>query len=301
MSVTVNQTEGGVTFELELERADLLPGRLTAGKVKLTFRDRVDMRGIVAALVATEQWQHEETTTDAQGHVSTHIETERHELQRLPVALAAAGHFEAGRTVEFPLELPVPPLGPATLEGTVSRLTWHLEVKTDVPGGFDHTLTTDVIVLQPTALLRAGVIDVGQFALFNSADVAANGAHGAINLNPMPLCVGAPFRGQLTVATGSPMRLQEVRLELRVKVKATVSSGCEEEITLWTGHVAGEGEFGGAEQAIAFEGTLPALHLPTVELPHGRADASFHVILARAFAPDTHLVRDVTICSTTVL
>jgi hypothetical protein len=145
------------------------------------------------------------------------------------------------------------------------------------------------------------VIDVGQFALFDSADVAADGAHGAIVVAPMPLCVGAPFRGQLTIATGSPLQLQEVRLELRVKAKATVSSGCDEEITMWTGHIAGEGEFGGAEQALAFDGTLPGLYLPTIELPHGRADATFHVILAKAFARDTHLVRDVTICSTTEL
>ena len=301
MSVTINQEDGDVRFELELERADLLPGRLAAGQATLTFRGRVDLRGIVAALVATEQWQHEVTTTDGQGNTSSHVETERRELQRLPIQLADAGQYEAGQAAVFPLELPVPPLGPATFEGTVSRLTWHLEIKTDVPSGFDHTLTTDVVILQPTALLRAGVIDVPQFALFPSADVAADGATGSISLDPVPLCVGAPFHGQLTISTGSPVKLQEVRLELRVKAKATVSSGCEEEITVWTGHVAGEGEFGGAEKAIPFDGTLPALHLPTSQLPHGRADATFHVILAKARARDTHLVRDVTICSTTEL
>jgi hypothetical protein len=35
-----------------------------------------------------------------------------------------------------------------------------------------------------------------------------------------------------------------------------------------------------------------------IGLPHGRSDAQLHVILARAWAPDTHLVRDVAICST---
>ena len=116
----------------------------------------------------------------------------------------------------------------------------------------------------------------------------------------MPLCIGAPFGGLLSIATGRE-KLQEVRLELRTRVEATVASGKEEEITLWTGRVAGEGEFGGADHAAAFDGELPARWLPTIRLPHSRADARFHVILAKAWAQDTHLVRDVAICSTTDL
>jgi hypothetical protein len=44
---------------------------------------------------------------------------------------------------------------------------------------------------------------------------------------------------------------------------------------------------------------VPGRDLPTIELPHGRTDAAFHVILARPLARDPHLVRDVAICSTT--
>ncbi len=129
--------------------------------------------------------------------------------------------------------------------------------------------------------------------------MASDGASGSIALDPVPLCVGAPFGGLLSIASGST-KLQEVRLELRQKVQATVSSGLHEEITLWSSVVAGEGEFGG-ERAMAFNGELPASRLPTIRLPHGRADAEFHVILAKPWAPDTHLVRDVAVCSTTEL
>jgi hypothetical protein len=80
-----------------------------------------------------------------------------------------------------------------------------------------------------------------------------------------------------------------------------VASGKDEQVTLWTGHVAGEGEFGGNNITIPFEGLLAAPWLPTSLLPHGRADAQFHVILAKSWAQDTHLVRDVAICSTTEL
>jgi hypothetical protein len=257
------------------------------------------VRGIVAALIATETWQWRQTTTDGQGHTTTRTVTEHRELQRLPTQLAPAGSFAEGQPLEFSLELPIPPLGPATFEATVSRLAWKLEVKLDVPG-FDPSIEVPIVVLQPTGLLRAGVIDVGQFALFPSAEATSDGSRAAIALEPVPLCIGAAFGGLLSITTGT-QKLQEVRLELRTKVKATVSSGLEEEITLWTGRVVGEGEFGGADRAMAFDGTLAARWLPTIRLPHGKADAQFHVILAKALARDTHLVRDVAICSTTEL
>jgi hypothetical protein len=296
---TVTGSDGGVDFEVELERTEVLPGRLVAGAIRMRFRDSKSVRGIVAALIATETWQWRQTTTDGQGHTTTRTVTEHDELQRLPIQLAPAGSFAEGQALEFSLELPVPPLGPATFEATVSCLAWKLEVKLDVPG-FDPSIEVPIVVLQPTGLLRAGVIDVGQFALFPSAEATSDGSRAAIALDPVPLCIGAAFGGLLSIATG-PQKLQEVRLELRTKVKATVSSGLEEEITLWTGRVAGEGEFGGGERAMAFEGTLAPRWLPTIRLPHGRADAQFHVILAKALARDTHLVRDVAICSTTEL
>lgn len=292
-------SDGGVDFELVLDRTEVLPGRLVTGAIRLSFREPRDVRGIVAALIATERWQWERTNRDANGNTTTEIVTERREHQRLPVMLAPAGSHGPGEHLEFPLELPVPPLGPATFEGTVSSLAWKLEVKLDVPG-FDPSIERDIVVLQPTALLRAGVIDVAEFALYPSADAGTDGAKAAIALDPVPLCIGRPFGGLVSVETGR-QRLQEVRLELRTRVKATVSSGLAEEITLWRGRMAGEGEFGGASAATAFDGVLDARWLPTIRLPHGRSDAQFHVILARALARDTHLVRDVAICSTTEL
>jgi hypothetical protein len=291
-------SDGAVDFELSLDRRELLPGQLATGGVRLAFQHAVEFRGIVASLTATEQWQWKRTTQGANGQTTTQTVTERHELQRLPVMLEGPGSHGAGDTRDFRLELPIPPLGPATFEATVSRLTWRLEVKLDVPG-FDPSIETDVVVLQPMGLLKAGVIDVAEFALWPSADAASDGARASIALDPVPLCIGGRFGGRLSIVTGVT-RVQEVRLELRSKVEATVSSGLKEEITLWTGRVAGEGEFGG-DTALPFEGLLTGGWLPTIRLPHGRSDATFHVILAKAWAPDTHLVRDIAICSTTEL
>ena len=231
--MTTTRSDGGIDFRLDLDADRVLPGRLVAGSVGIAFDHLVEVRGIVASLIATEQWQHERTETDTNGTTRTETVTARHELQRLPVALAGPGAHRAGETLDYRFEVPVPPLGPATFEATVSRLTWRLEVRLDVPG-FDPDVSADVVVLQPTALLRAGVVDVAQFALYASADVVGDEATGTIALDPVPLCVDAPFSGRLSVATGRK-RLQEVRLELRMRVKATVSSGKSEEVTLWTG------------------------------------------------------------------
>jgi hypothetical protein len=299
MTVTSTRSDGDGDFRRDLDSDTLLPGRMATGRVHLDFRSPVEVRGIVASLIATEMWQHEDTDRDANGTTRTRTVTSTEELRRLPIMLAGPASYAAGERKEFPIELPVPPLGPATFDATVAGLTWKIEVKLDVPG-FDPDITADVAVLQPTALLRAGVVDVGQFALYPTADVADGGARGSIALDPVPLCLGAPFGGLLGIAAGRE-NLQEVRLELRTRVQATVPSGKHEEITLWTGRLAGEGEFGGADAAMAFDGALPTRWLPTIRLPHSRADATFRVILARAWAQDTNLVRDVAICSTTEL
>ena len=157
-----------------------------------------------------------------------------------------------------------------------------------------------VRVHQPTALLRAGVVRVAEFALYPEADAAADGFAGSVWLDPAPLCIGAPFSGRLTLRAAPPRKVQEVRVELRVRAESTVSGGRDETITLWTGRVVGPGEFGGP-QTIEFAGTVPDTWLPTLQTEHGRSSAQIHVIVATAFARDPHLVRDVTICSTTEL
>jgi hypothetical protein len=299
MTVTTARSDGGIDFRLDLDTDRLLPGRVATGGVHIAFDHAIEVRGIVASLIATETWQHEDTTTDANGQTHTETHTIREELQRLPVMLAGPGAFAAGDARDFKVELPVPPLGPATFEATVSRMDWRVEVKLDVPG-MDPDVTAELVVLQPTALLRAGVIDLAPFALYGSANAAGGDASATIALEPVPLCIGEPFRGSVTIAA-APQRLQEIRLELRSKVEATVASGKEEQVTLWTGHVAGEGDFGGGSVTIPFDGVLATPWLPTSRLPHGKADAQFHVILAKAWAQDTHLVRDIAICSTTEL
>ena len=297
MTASWGESSHGVAWRLDLDTDRLVPGRLTAGTVSITADDPTDARGLVVALVAVEHWQHEETTTDAQGNTSTRTVTSTDELRREPVALAGPLRLEAGETRTFPFQMPVPPLGPASLQATVAGLTWTFEAKLDRPGRPDSRVEVPVRVVLPVALLRAGVVHVGEFALYPAADAGRDDLTAAITLDPLPLCSGAPFRGSVILRSAAARRLQEIRAEIRVQVNATVASGKHETITAWAAVLVPSAEVQG-ERTIAFDGVLADTPLPTIELPHGKAAAQFHLILATAWARDPHLVRDVTIATT---
>jgi hypothetical protein len=297
MSPSWQSSSHGASWQVTLDTDRLLPGRLIAGTIVITAHDPVDARGLVAALVAVEHWQHDETTTDGQGNTSTRTVTSRQELRREPVQVSGPIGLTGGETRTFAIEMPVPPLGPASLDATVAGLTWSFEAKLDQPGRPDSRIEEAVRVVQPVALLRAGVVHVGEFALYPEADAGHDDLTAAIKLDPLPLCAGAPFRGEVILRSVAARKLQEIRAEIRVKVEATVSSGKEETITPWAAILVPALEFQG-ERILQIEGALADAALPTIELPHGKASASFHLILATAWARDPHLVRDVTIATT---
>ena len=166
----------------------------------------------------------------------------------------------------------------------------------------DARLEQAVHVAQPMALLRAGVVDTGAYGLFDEAPVNTDALPAQVKLAPVPVSLQAPFSGIFTVETGRPVRVQEVRLELRVKAEVTVSGGHHEEIVVWRGILAAATDnFGGPLAAYPFTAPSSGAWTPSIDLPHGRARGVFHVILAESMAPDTHYVRDVALATTTDL
>lgn len=290
----------GVDWRLELDRRLLLPGRVVAGRLTIRADRTIEARGLLVTLIAVEHWRHRVTTRGANGSTSTRVVTSRAEVVREPVLVHGALRLSAGEPFQTTFELPVPPLGPASLEAEDAGLSWTVEAKLDIDDAFDSSIDGPVVVAQPTALLRAGVVHVDEFALYEQADVAADGITGTIKLEPMPLVCGEAFAGRLALQLSKSVRLQEIRAELRIVVEATVGEGERETITAWAGVLAPEGTY---EGAVTFDvaGTLEPRPLPSIELPHGRAQATFHVVLARAFAIDSHLARDVTIATTSEL
>jgi hypothetical protein len=249
------------------------------------------------ALIGVEHWRHRETRRDANGNTTTVVVTSRNELAREPVQVRGAIALGPDEALENTFELPVPPMGPASLDAQDAGLDWTVEAKFDVDDAFDSRIEGPVVVAQPTALLRAGAVRLGEFALYERADVAGDGVAGSIAFDPVPLVCGEGFTGKVELSLPRATKLQEIRAELRVRIRATVSGGEAETITAWSGLLAPEGTYAGS---VSFDlaGTLDARALPTCELPHGEAQATFNVILARAWATDTHLARDVAIATT---
>jgi hypothetical protein len=299
MTVRAQASSGGFELQLDLAETDLLPGRLVDGTLTIETRDDKTIRAARVTLVGTERWRHDVTTTDANGKARTETKTTEAELPAVPIQVLGPTTFGPGETRAIPFQLPVPGLGPPTFDATELAVSWEVRVNLDV-SGFDPILVLPVRIHQPTALLRAGVIRVAEFALYPEADASTEGFAGSVWLDPSPLCIGGPFTGRLTLEAAPARKVQEVRIELRVRAESTVSGGRNETITLWTGRVAGPGEFGGA-QTIEFTGTLPDTSVPTLETEHGRSSAQVHVIIATAWARDPHLVRDVAVCTTTAL
>jgi hypothetical protein len=143
---------------------------------------------------------HLESSTDGQGHTTTRVVTSKEESIREPVELSGPLGLTAGERFERTFELPVPPDGPASLEADDAGLDWTVEAKLDIEGGFDSRIERPVVVVQPTALLRAGAVNLGEFGLYESADVATDGVTGTIALHPMPLVCGQRGRAGAAAA-----------------------------------------------------------------------------------------------------
>jgi hypothetical protein len=293
-------SDGGIDWYLELERADLLPGRLVAGVVRLTAREATTARGCIVTLRGEERWKYEVTTSDGKT-TTTQVHTGREDLPVLPVRVSGPLSLVPGQVLEVPFELPAPPLGPPTVEGDKAAVEWSVEAKLDREGGLDSSLEVPVRVHQPTALLRAGVVRAAQFALFDEADGRGDDTlSGTIELDPVPLVAGAPFTGRVVVRAATPAKVRSIRAELKVHVEVTVGGGLEETIAAWQGQLAGEMTLEG-ERVFELQGVVGAAAPPTVVLPHSTVAARFELILDRPFAPDRRLARDVAIATTAEL
>ena len=288
---------GGVDWVLTLERDILLPSRLVAGTVRVTARDAVQARALLVTLKGVEHWVYETTTTDGQGHTRTERHTGSKDLPSEPVLVGSGINLGPGESRELAFQLPTPQLGPPTIIAEMVRVDWSVEAKLDKEGGFDSSIDVPVMVTQPVALLRAGVVHVEQFALYPSADASDGKVSGSIALDPLPLVAGAPFTGTISFSPSSSVNVRSVRAEVRVHTKATVSGGLSEVITAWSAQLAGEGTISGAT-VYQISGSLPITAPPTAETPHGKVWSEMVLVLDVPMARDPNLRRDITIAST---
>jgi hypothetical protein len=288
-------------WTIKVDPAVLLPGqRVTVALTYIPDRD-IEARGVRAVLRCRERYRYrrsEGAGTTAHQVTKTGVE----ELARIEVDLAGAQRIVKGQPVTWHCAFDVPPLGPASFEGEALRCDWTLEANIDVPMGLDPRLEETVHVAQPMALLRAGVIDTGEFGLYEESPANLDALPAQIRLRPVPISLQSPFEGAFTVEMAGKGEVQEVRLELRILSEVTVAGGLRDEIVAWRGVLQpGPGLFGGPLAEHPFSGEASGAWLPTSDLPHGRSRAEFHVILAQAWAPDIHYRRDVAVATTTEL
>lgn len=279
----------------------LFPGRPVRMSITYTPDRDFEARGVHVVLRCRERYRYSRTEgTGSNAHRVTRTGVE--ELVRLEVQVAGAQRIVVGQPLTWHCTFDVPGLGPASFEGDALRCDWTIEANIDVPMGLDPRFEETVHVAQPMALLRAGVIDTGQFGLFEEVPVNLDALPAQIRLDPVPISLQSPFDGAFTVEMAGKGKVQEVRLELRIVSTVAVRGGHHDEIAAWRGILqAGPGLFGGPLAAHPFHADAIGAWLPTVDLPHGRARAEFHVILAQAWAPDIHYVRDVAVATTTEL
>ncbi len=297
----LREASGG-EWALELDPPILLPGRPVRADIRYRPAADHDVRGVRAVLRAEETFQYRRN--ESTGKTTRVVTRTGHDVvARLEATLAGPTAFRAGEEATWHVTFDVPPLGPATFEGSdVLRCNWTLEVSCDVPWRGDDRMVAPVRVAQPTALLRAGVVAAGQYSLFEDAPVNVDAYPAQVRLEPVPLSVAHPFTGELRVETAEPIEVQEVRLELRVHARCTERSGLEDELLIASGRLdTPTGTFGGPFASHPFTAVAPGVWTPTIDLRHGRARARFHVILALSWRPDIHYVRDVALASTTDL
>jgi hypothetical protein len=293
-------------WQISLDPPVLLPGNRVTARLTYTPPRDHEARGVAVVLRCVESYRYDktETRTGPNGQVTSRrvTRTGHEELHRSEVALAGPTRFVAGQAQSWEAEFEVPGLGPASFHGEVLRCDWTLEAKVDIRMAADQRLEQTVHVAQPMALLRAGVVSAGQYGLFEEAPANVDAFPAQIRLEPVPICLLEPYAGTFTIETQQPVEVQEVRLELRVKVEVTVSGGHSEEILVGVGRLDVTDEpFGGAFDRHGFHADAPGAWLPSIDLPHGRARGEFHVILARRMARDIHYVRDVALATTAEL
>ena len=153
----------------------LLPGRSVAFSLTYAPDRDLDARSVRAVLRCRERYRYsrtEGTGTSARRVTKTRVE----ELAQIEVQLAGSQRLVKGQPITWHCSFDVPGLGPATFEGDALRCDWTLEANIDLPMGLDPRLEETVHVAQPVALLRAGVVDTGQYGLFETAPVNLDGS-----------------------------------------------------------------------------------------------------------------------------
>jgi hypothetical protein len=299
-------TGGGVQWTLALQSPVVRPGDAIVGAVSFIPERDIDARGLIVSLVGTERYRYTERTNRS-GSMSSNSREDTNDIVRQDVPLDGPNRYPARQPVQRNFQLAVPPMAPPTFESSNLGVKWRLEVRLDT-GGRDPSTEQPVIILEPAgrvASQRAGLPVAPRF------DGTDDGRPYAVWLDPAPLILGAPFSGAIDLT--QPLEGGDVRVELKVDVEAgsgfgTVGSltsaiilgsgdsNSHESVVVWRGPVSpGVGAAGWYRYV--FQGTLPQTPVPTLDVPHGKAHATFALVVPRRMRPDVRYAREIALAT----
>lgn len=313
MSFLGKLTGGGVdwtvTFAEGAGTSGLLPGALMMGVARLTARREIEARAVVAALIGVAEWRVSTSRRNSAGQIETDTIWRRDDLGRVETVLAAGTRVANGQSLEFPFQFAVPLSAAPSFNSKVLRVKWEVSVKLDV-GGVDPSANIPVRILLPASQLRSNAATLGLNALAPRVEGPDRGGH-AIEVDPIPLVAGRPFRG--TLETGESLKGARVEIKFETDVRdpgtqligaiardtigLTRETGDSDTGSVWVGELREAGDVGGGRRRYEFSGELPPATSPTILLPYGQSKARVDVVVSRQFLPDGHLTRDIAIAT----
>jgi hypothetical protein len=175
------------TEELLNPGADALDGRITIdrpamvgepirGTLELTAREPIEARSAHLRLLGLRlvEQQKSESHTDANGHTTSDswVEANGRLFSTSPfLEPAIPATLAPGKTFSTSFAIPGPALGPPTAHLGEAIVAWAIEVRFDIPRGFDAFIATLVPIAQHPNLLAAGVGAQGGLSMLRSVDV----------------------------------------------------------------------------------------------------------------------------------
>jgi hypothetical protein len=208
--------------------------------------------------------------------VAEELETiDLHET-RLPATLVQ------GQSLELPLLLPAPRLGPPSAHAGPAAVVWLLVAAWDIAMGGDERIATLVEVAQHRDLVTGGVLDLGASALLDHS--AADGATFELRPAP-PIAAGSEFGVRVAWPKASGGR--GARVELHADI-GTLGSVRLAQVEAKTSDLAG-----GLEARFA----LPADAPPVFDAKGVRVRYRLRALVDRPLLPDLAVERGLAVVS----
>jgi len=277
--------DGSLEGRIEVD-GEARVGEPIRGTIDLVARRDIDARGAYLRLVGLRlvEQKHSRTTGD-RDHTQTETWVEAN--GRLFVTdpflePAIPPRLAAGERVSTAFAIPGPALGPPTAHLGEAIVAWALEVRYDVPMGFDAYMATLLPVSQHPDLLAAGVGGMGGQSMLESLDV--DGATVSIE-SPLPARRGSTL--EIAVRwPGAPGGAARIELHRRSSAPNGVNA-----VMATVATTGADLQAGSARASLL----LPADLAPSFSGADLRLDYVIRVLVDRRFMPDVAVERPVAV------